>query len=66
MSATLPNLNLLSSWLDAELVTTDYRPVPLLERIYHNGKIYNRDMLPLRDIKLPDLPVRFDITVSVN
>ncbi|RKO85090.1 P-loop containing nucleoside triphosphate hydrolase protein, partial [Blyttiomyces helicus] len=31
MSATLQNIGVLASWLDAELFISDYRPVPLVE-----------------------------------
>ena len=31
MSATLPNLDVLARWLDAQLHVSDYRPVPLAE-----------------------------------
>ena len=34
LSATIPNANEIASWLDAELVTSDYRPVKLLEGVY--------------------------------
>jgi replicative superfamily II helicase len=40
MSATLPNLNLLASWLNATLYHTTFRPVPLLEYLKVDNKIY--------------------------
>ncbi|XP_035703456.1 DNA polymerase theta isoform X2 [Folsomia candida] len=59
MSATLPNLELLSSWIDAELVVSNYRPVPLEERICFNGKIFDQLQNLVRDVKLPTLPIEF-------
>lgn len=48
MSATLPNLSLLASWLCAELYQTDYRPVPLQERLKVGCNIYDKDLSVVR------------------
>ncbi|GFS29474.1 DNA polymerase theta [Nephila pilipes] len=41
MSATLPNLNVLSTWLDSELFNTDFRPVPLQEKVKIGSVLYD-------------------------
>ena len=33
MSATLPNLDILASWLNAAMYSSNYRPVPLTHRV---------------------------------
>ena len=37
LSATIPNAQEISDWLDAKLVQSDWRPVPLREGVYFNG-----------------------------
>lgn len=48
MSATLPNLSLLASWLGAELYQTDFRPVPLEERLKVGLEIYDNSLSVIR------------------
>lgn len=43
LSATAPNADELAKWLNAELVTLDWRPVPLREGVYHDGEIIYSD-----------------------
>ncbi|XP_066455360.1 DNA polymerase theta [Eleutherodactylus coqui] len=51
MSATLPNLSLLASWLSAELYHTDFRPVPLKEQIKISKTLYDSSMTPVREFE---------------
>ncbi|XP_046723327.1 DNA polymerase theta isoform X2 [Silurus meridionalis] len=59
MSATLPNLDLLARWLNAELYHTDYRPVPLMEWVKIGVNIYNGSMNLVRPFT-PALTVKGD------
>jgi len=44
LSATISNSRDLSEWLDAELVVSDWRPVPLREGVYFNNEVSFDDM----------------------
>ncbi|XP_060940746.1 DNA polymerase theta [Limanda limanda] len=59
MSATLPNLSLLASWLGAELYQTDYRPVPLLEHLKVGCNIYDKSLSVVRQFT-PALHIKGD------
>uniref|UniRef100_A0A8K9V0B5 DNA polymerase theta n=1 Tax=Oncorhynchus mykiss TaxID=8022 RepID=A0A8K9V0B5_ONCMY len=59
MSATLPNLSLLAGWLDAELYQTDYRPVPLKQRLKVGNSIYDSSLSLVRTFE-PLITVKGD------
>lgn len=39
LSATIPNTDQLAEWLDARVITSEWRPVPLYEGVFLNGEI---------------------------
>ncbi|CAH0729305.1 unnamed protein product, partial [Brenthis ino] len=43
MSATLPNLEMLANWLEAELFVTEFRPIPLDEYCLVGNKYYDKN-----------------------
>ncbi|KAI5637417.1 DNA polymerase family A domain-containing protein [Phthorimaea operculella] len=43
MSATLPNLEVLAQWLEAELFITQFRPIPLDEYCLVGNRMYDKD-----------------------
>lgn len=43
LSATIGNPEALAKWLGARLVKSDWRPVPLVEGVYHDGEITYAD-----------------------
>ncbi len=43
LSATIQNAAEIAGWLNAELVKSDWRPVPLREGVYYDGVIYFAD-----------------------
>nr|XP_033479931.1 DNA polymerase theta [Epinephelus lanceolatus] len=59
MSATLPNLSLLASWLGAELYQTDYRPVPLQEHLKVGCNIYDKSLTVVQQFT-PALHIKGD------
>ncbi|XP_051955801.1 DNA polymerase theta-like [Xyrauchen texanus] len=59
MSATLPNLDLLARWLNAELYSTNYRPVPLMEWVKIGTNVYDGSLNLVRQFT-PSLPFKGD------
>ncbi|TMI07134.1 DEAD/DEAH box helicase [Candidatus Bathyarchaeota archaeon] len=64
LSATVRNADEVASWLKAGSVTTDWRPVPLREGIYHDNQVQFRDGASreiLSGTKTPSLDIALDI-----
>lgn len=51
LSATIPNANEVAEWLNAELVESDYRPIPLNEGIYFNSELIFNERKELIEVK---------------
>ena len=54
MSATIPNLDQVAQWLDAEIYETNFRPIPLEEYIKVDSVLYNKQFVPVRQLELSD------------
>ncbi|CDW54101.1 DNA polymerase theta, partial [Trichuris trichiura] len=50
MSATLPNIEIYGKWLCSEIFRTDFRPVPLTEYLFSNGKFYTKNFELVRSL----------------
>ncbi|CAG0883209.1 unnamed protein product [Darwinula stevensoni] len=52
MSATLPNLDILASWISADLYKTDFRPVPLTEIIKIGSGLYDKNLCKVAELSV--------------
>ncbi len=43
LSATISNASMVADWLKAELVSSEWRPVPLREGVYYDGELWFSD-----------------------
>ncbi|KAL4428417.1 hypothetical protein ABPG75_002506 [Micractinium tetrahymenae] len=53
MSATLPNVDKVSNWLNAELYQTEFRPVPLQSFLKQGTALKNDKLEVVRQLELP-------------
>jgi helicase len=67
LSATVRNAEEIGEWLHAGSVTTEWRPVPLKEGIYHDGQLQFRDgssrLIP-SGTKTPVLDIALDVLTA--
>jgi helicase len=67
LSATVRNAEEVGEWLHAGSVTTEWRPVPLKEGIYHDGQLQFRDgssrLIP-SGTKTPVLDIALDVLTT--
>ncbi|MEM2216638.1 MAG: DEAD/DEAH box helicase [Nitrososphaerota archaeon] len=59
LSATVTNYDEISRWLKAKPIATQWRPTPLKEYIYYDGKLYflNSGKLEYEDVKVSGNPL---------
>lgn len=65
MSATLPNLDMLASWLDADIYKSDCRPVPLKEYVKIGDAVYDKNFQLQRRIR-PPVHIQVNTTVEFD
>jgi helicase len=65
LSATIRNSRELAEWLGAELIESDWRPVPLREGVYAEGEIFFTDNTK-RDIHEAGNPIRSLVRVALE
>lgn len=64
LSATIKNATEMGEWLKANPITTEWRPVPLREGVYHGGEIQFKDG-SARTISHSDTNPIFDVALEV-
>ncbi|MGC8670091.1 MAG: DEAD/DEAH box helicase [Candidatus Micrarchaeia archaeon] len=63
LSATIGNASEIAEWLNARLVTSEYRPVPLLKGVFYDGNAYyikNNDYIKEKldgDSNIPEIKI---------
>jgi helicase len=63
LSATVGNPEDLAKWLKSKLVVSDFRPIPLYEGIYYDGKVDFGKMKyePVGEVEEPELKISEDV-----
>lgn len=66
MSATLPNLDTLGNWLEADLYKTDFRPIPLDEHCLVSDTVYDSKFEAIRRMSCSEhLPADKDFVTQL-
>ncbi|XP_013200333.2 DNA polymerase theta [Amyelois transitella] len=65
MSATLPNLEILAKWLNAELFITDFRPIPLDEYCLVGNKYFDKNGKLVSTIEKESLTAESDYVLQI-